>query len=102
MRLTFFVLVAAVSTLSQGRPQVQVSGLLESDVVHAGKKVHAAVSVKLPKGYHVNSNQPLDKYLIPTTLSLELPLSRSRPRNGEGVTYRRSEGTPPATTPIFR
>ncbi len=73
MRLTFFVLVAAVSTLSQGRPQVQVSGLLESDVVHAGKKVHAAVSVKLPKGYHVNSNQPLDKYLIPTTLSLELP-----------------------------
>ena len=72
MRLAFFVLVAAVSTL-QGRPQVQVSGLLESDVVHAGKKVHAAVGVKLPKGYHVNSNQPLDKYLIPTMLSLELP-----------------------------
>ncbi len=79
MRLTFFVLVAAVSTLSQGRPQVQVSGLLESDAVHAGKKVHAAIGVKLPKGYHVNSNQPLDKYLIPTTLSLELP---------EGITLR--------------
>ena len=73
MRLAFFVLVGVVSTLSQGGPQVQVSGLLESDVVHAGKKVRAAVGVKLPKGYHVNSNQPLDKYLIPTSLSLELP-----------------------------
>ena len=73
MRLAFFVLVGVVSTLSQGRPLVQVSALLESDAVHAGKKVRAAVGVKLPKGYHVNSNQPLDKYLIPTTLSLELP-----------------------------
>ena len=73
MRWALFVLVAAVSTLSQGRPQVQVSGLLESDVVHAGKIVHAAIGVKLPKGYHVNSNQPLDKYLIPTSLSLDLP-----------------------------
>ena len=35
--------------------------------------VHAAVGLQLPKGYHVNSNQPLDKYLIPVTLSLELP-----------------------------
>ncbi len=76
MRLCLPVLllvVGVVSVFAQGPPQVQVRGLLESDVVHADSNVLAAVEVKLPKGYHVNSNQPLDKYLIPTTLSLELP-----------------------------
>ena len=66
------LVVGAVSAFAQG-PQVQVRGLLESDAVHGGGIIHAAVEVKLPNGYHVNSNQPLDKYLIPTTLSLELP-----------------------------
>lgn len=69
----FLLVVGVVSAFAQGPPQVQVRGLLESDVVHAGSNVLAAVEMELPKGYHVNSNQPLDKYLIPTTLSLELP-----------------------------
>ena len=48
------LLIGVVSAFAQGPPQVQVRGLLESDVVHVGGIVHAAVEVKLPPGLHVN------------------------------------------------
>jgi thiol:disulfide interchange protein DsbD len=35
--------------------------------------VHAAVQVRLPTGYHVNSDRPLDPTLIPTVLSFQPP-----------------------------
>ncbi len=50
-----------------------LTSFLDADGVHAGGSTRVAFEVRLPRGYHVNSNAPLDKYLIPTELSLDVP-----------------------------
>jgi DsbC/DsbD-like thiol-disulfide interchange protein len=41
--------------------------------VPRGKEFQIAVAVDIAHGYHMNSNHPTDKYLIPTTLTPKLP-----------------------------
>jgi thioredoxin:protein disulfide reductase len=41
--------------------------------VPRGKEFEAAVVVQIADGYHMNSHKPLDSYLIPTTLTPQLP-----------------------------
>jgi thiol:disulfide interchange protein DsbD len=43
------------------------------DPVPRGKEFQAAVVVKISTGYHMNSHKPSDNYLIPTTLTPQLP-----------------------------
>ena len=43
------------------------------DPVPRGKEFQAAVVVKINSGYHMNSHKPSDSYLIPTTLTPQLP-----------------------------
>jgi thioredoxin:protein disulfide reductase len=43
------------------------------DPVPRGKEFQAAVVVKINTGYHMNSHKPTDSYLIPTTLTPQLP-----------------------------
>lgn len=43
------------------------------DRVPRGKEFQAAVVVQIVQGYHMNSHKPLDSYLIPTTLTPQLP-----------------------------
>jgi DsbC/DsbD-like thiol-disulfide interchange protein len=43
------------------------------DAVPRGKEFQAAVVVKISEGYHMNSHKPSDSYLIPTTLTPQLP-----------------------------
>ena len=43
------------------------------DPVPRGKEFQIAVVVDIESGYHMNSHKPLDSYLIPTTLTPELP-----------------------------
>jgi DsbC/DsbD-like thiol-disulfide interchange protein len=43
------------------------------DPVPRGKEFQAAVVVKISTGYHMNSHKPSDSYLIPTTLTPQLP-----------------------------
>jgi thioredoxin:protein disulfide reductase len=43
------------------------------DPVPRGKEFQAAVVVKINPGYHMNSHKPSDSYLIPTTLTPQLP-----------------------------
>ncbi len=67
--------VAFAASAQRGKQQVsKIEALLPTDAVHAGVPIRAAVRVVLEKGYHVNSNQPLDPYLIPTALEMELPV----------------------------
>jgi thiol:disulfide interchange protein len=47
--------------------------VVESDRVHAGTQVRAALQVSLPEGLHVQSNAPRDPSLIPTKLTIEPP-----------------------------
>jgi cytochrome c biogenesis protein CcdA len=45
-----------------------VTPLLEVAPAAAGTKVHAALQVRLPDGFHTNSNKPRDPSLIPITV----------------------------------
>jgi thiol:disulfide interchange protein DsbD len=55
------------------RPRAAVLPFVESDHVHAGTAVRAALQVSLPEGLHVQSNAPRDPSLIPTVLRIEPP-----------------------------
>jgi thiol:disulfide interchange protein len=80
--------VLAVGVIAAGTSAVsgQLSGLevetrwaLDADAVHPGGTVHAALKVTVPGKYHVQSNKPLDEFLIPTQLTVTPP---------EGLTVR--------------
>jgi len=67
--LTVLLVMWAGSAWGQpGRIQVDVTPVVEASVLQSGKSARAAVQVRLQDGFHVNSNEPLEKYLIPTSL----------------------------------
>lgn len=73
MRIRFFAAVAllaipVVGLAQPGRIQVDVAPVVAADGFHAGAGARAAVQVRLQQGFHVNSNEPLEEYLIPTAL----------------------------------
>ena len=52
---------------------VKTHPFVSLDPVPRGKEVQAAIVVDIANGYHMNSHKPLDSYLIPTTLTPQLP-----------------------------
>ena len=53
--------------------EVETRWVLDSDAFHPGDTIHAALQVTVPGKYHVQSNKPLDEFLIPTTLTVTPP-----------------------------
>src|SRR5687768_7790938 len=79
---TVFFLPIAILILSgsinskvsaQTPPHINVSASVSSNKVNRGRSVRATVTMDIPGGYHVNSNRPLEKFLIPTTLKVDAP-----------------------------
>ena len=60
-------------TPPQSAPNISVSGSLSPDQVQRGRTVKGTVVMEIPSGFHVNSNRPLEKFLIPTQLKIEAP-----------------------------
>jgi thiol:disulfide interchange protein DsbD len=52
---------------------VKTHAYVSLDPVPRGKDFQAAIVVDIANGYHMNSHKPLDSYLIPTTLTPQLP-----------------------------
>ncbi len=52
---------------------VKTRAYVSLEPVPRGRSFEVAVVAEILSGYHVNSNKPLDEFLIPTTLSEELP-----------------------------
>jgi len=52
---------------------VNVSGSIAPDKIKKGRIVRGTVVMEIPAGLHVQSNRPLDKYLVATKLDLETP-----------------------------
>jgi thioredoxin:protein disulfide reductase len=52
---------------------VSTKTYVSMDPVPRGKEFQAAVVVKINPGYHMNSHKPSDTYLIPTTVTPQLP-----------------------------
>ncbi len=54
-------------------PEAVVTPFVEMGGVHAGSIVRIALTVVLPEGLHVQSDQPRDPALIPTLLTIDPP-----------------------------
>ncbi|HEY2972246.1 MAG TPA: protein-disulfide reductase DsbD N-terminal domain-containing protein [Pyrinomonadaceae bacterium] len=59
--------------LPQSAPNIPVNGSLASNKTQRGRTVQGTISVDIPSGYHVNSNRPLEKFLIATQVQIEAP-----------------------------
>ena len=57
----------------QSSADVNVSGSVAPDKIKKGRVVRATVTMDIPAGLHVQSNKPLDKFLIATKLEVETP-----------------------------
>ncbi len=66
--------ILAVPAIGQfGEVQIETEWIFESDAAHPGSTVRAALQVALERQYHVNSNTPLEGFLIPTVLTVNPP-----------------------------
>jgi cytochrome c biogenesis protein CcdA/thiol-disulfide isomerase/thioredoxin len=75
-RLASLVLVAWAAAPAHAQlrgVEAEITPLLEADGVHAGTSVRAALQIRLPEGFHVNSNRPRDPLLIPIVLAIQPP-----------------------------
>ena len=61
------------SAAAQSAADVNVSGSIAPDKVKKGRVTRASVVMDIPSGLHVQSNKPLDKFLVATKLDVETP-----------------------------
>ena len=54
-------------------PRVKFEGFVDLATAAPGSSVRTVFEAKLPDGFHVNSNAPLEEFLKPTRLELETP-----------------------------
>ena len=54
-------------------PNIGVNGYFANDKAAKGRVVQAAIVIDIPSGYHINSNRPLENFLIATSLKVEGP-----------------------------
>src|SRR5882724_12150704 len=57
----------------QSAPNIPVNGSLATNETQRGRPVQGTIVIDIPSGYHVNSNRPLEKFLIATQLQIEAP-----------------------------
>ena len=57
----------------QSSSDISVTGAIAPDKIKKGRSVRATVVMDIPNGLHVQSNKPLDKFLVPTKLDVETP-----------------------------
>jgi cytochrome c biogenesis protein CcdA len=65
--------LAAPAWAQLGTVSIDHDWTLAHDAAHPAGTVHAALEVRLPRRYHVNSDRPLDEFLIPTALTVTPP-----------------------------
>src|SRR3990170_2283319 len=72
---TALLIVAASVHAASGQapPRATITPFVGTDGVRAGSTTRVALTVALPEGLHVQSDQPRDPALIPTVLTIEPP-----------------------------
>ena len=61
------------TTTPQSAPNIGVTAQVANDKVQRGRSVRGTVVMDIPSGYHVNSNRPLEKFLVATQLQIDAP-----------------------------
>jgi len=64
---------AAFHAAPAPEPNISVVGYFATDKVQRGRTVRVGMVIDIPDGYHINSNRPLESYLIATQLKVEAP-----------------------------
>ena len=64
---------AGASAAQRGPTSIELTPIYEADGAHPGARFRMGVDVRLDEGYHVNSEAPLDEFLIPTELWVAQP-----------------------------
>src|SRR5258705_7898049 len=59
--------------LPQSAPNIPVDVSLAPNKVARGRTAQGTIVMDVPSGFHVNSNRPLEKFLIATQLTVEAP-----------------------------
>ena len=75
-RLVFVAVLMSVAAplfAQRGPAKADLAPLVETETVTAGSDMRIALTVKLPEGYHMNSNKPRDPLLIPVVLTIPAP-----------------------------
>ena len=57
----------------QSASDISVNIAIAPDKIKKGRSVRATVVMDIPQGLHVQSNKPLDKFLVATKLDVETP-----------------------------
>jgi thiol:disulfide interchange protein DsbD len=70
---TVLALVLTVAPADAAAPVFSVAARWEGAIPSAGNPATLRIQVTVQPGWHVNSDAPLDPYLIPTRAQLELP-----------------------------
>lgn len=65
--------VMAQGFFAQSQTLVTADAVTSLSVFHPGSTGYIAFRTEIMDGWHINSDRPLDKFLIPTQLELELP-----------------------------
>lgn len=52
-------------------PNISVIGYFSTDKAQRGRPARVSIVIDIPSGYHINSNRPLETYLIATSVKVE-------------------------------
>ena len=84
---------------------VRLNGFFSVDPAKQGSSFQAAIVMEIPDGLHVNSNRPLGKYAIPTTVKLEathgLKVSAVSFPQGRVRSFKFGEGAPAERLAVY-
>jgi DsbC/DsbD-like thiol-disulfide interchange protein len=61
------------SAIPSAMSVVKAHTYVSLEPVPAGREFQVAIAVEIARGYHMNSHKPTDAYLIPTTVTTQMP-----------------------------
>ena len=84
------------------QPGIDVNGLFSVNKAQPGGTFQGAVIVRIPDGYHINSNRPTNKFMIPTSVRIFPPRGvRVGPVRYPRANVRSFEFAPDERLPVF-
>jgi thiol:disulfide interchange protein DsbD len=66
----FFLLNTSFAQMSVQKDLVKIQSYQSFDKVYPGTEFKIALEVQVAEGWHINSHEPYDEYLIPTSLTI--------------------------------
>lgn len=69
--ISLFLILGSIVLAQVADEILEVETLLSTNGVHPGEKFEAAIVIDLKENWHINSNKPLDEYLLPTEIQFE-------------------------------